>query len=201
MIDQCHRAVSAFELDFLVFFRFGSTVDTRPCVSAGALQTISGHFLREDGARILKSVSRPSLLVLFFCSVEEHRFTDFFFSRGDFRRRLHRHWIHARTSDHRGKAMIAPICFLVVSRIFARVCSARASVFAALLAAPVDTCTASFMRSFTLNFTPFYMKADLRYQCAVRTHYFYGSIVLTPAKYSYAHVVLSNRHEHVPGCL
>ena len=59
-------------------------------------------------------------------------------------RHFHRHWIHARTSDHGVKVMIAPICFLVVSRSFARVCSARASVFAALLGAPVGTCTASF---------------------------------------------------------
>ena len=56
-IITADQTVSAFELDFLVFFRFGSTVDTRPCVSAGALQTLCGHFLREDGARILKSVS------------------------------------------------------------------------------------------------------------------------------------------------
>ena len=59
-------------------------------------------------------------------------------------RHFHRHWIHARTSDHGSKVMIAPICFLVVSRSFARVCSARASVFAALVGAPVGTCTASF---------------------------------------------------------
>ena len=68
----------------------GSTAGTNSASVYGAIQTISGHFLREDGARILKSVSR----------------------------RFHRHWIHARTSDHGGKAMIAPICFLVVSRSF-----------------------------------------------------------------------------------
>ena len=68
----------------------GSTADTNSASVYGAIQTISGHFLREGGARILKSVSR----------------------------RFHRHWIHARTSDHGVKAMIAPICFLVVSRSF-----------------------------------------------------------------------------------
>ena len=54
------------------------------------------------------------------------------------------------------------------------------------------------LRSFKLNLTPFYMKADLRYQCAVRTRnllIILRPIVLTPAKYSYANVVLSNRHE------
>ena len=48
----------------------GSTADTNSASVYGAIQTISRHFLREDGARILKSVSR----------------------------RFHRHWIHARTN-------------------------------------------------------------------------------------------------------
>ena len=99
--------------------------------------------------------------------------------------------------------MMAPICFLVVSRSFAQVCSARASVFAALLGASGHM-HCLILRSFKLNFTPFYMKADLRYQCAVRTRnllIILRPIVLTPAKYSYANVVLSNRHEHVLGGL
>ena len=41
--------------------RLVRTVDTRSCVSAGFLQSNCSHFLREDGARILRSISKKDV--------------------------------------------------------------------------------------------------------------------------------------------
>ena len=127
-------------LDFLEFCTFGPSVDTRSCVSAGCLQTSCGHFLREDVARVLRSISKNDVYFEGSIISDSHLFELVRLrSTGsrtvpgdDFPRRFHyslfafaRQWIHAHTSIYGGGKMLTPIRVLVGGGSFARVSVAR----------------------------------------------------------------------------
>ena len=107
----------------------GPSVDTRSCVSAGCLQTICGHFLREDGARILRSISKNDVHFVRSIISDSHLFE--LVLGDDFPRRFHYSsfaWLdsgYTHTSVSASGKMLTPIRVLVGGGSFARVSVAR----------------------------------------------------------------------------